>query len=303
MAIAGEVAFLMGSSILSRRSSLFGVVAVTALTDETNSQRTADNLSELRVSPLLQAAAQAKANDMAVKGYFSHTSPDGLTPWYWFRGVGYNFSYAGENLAINFSDSQDVTNAWMNSPEHRANILNSNFTEIGMATAQGNYNGIPSIFIVELFGTPGTVPIAVSSTEAPTEVVLRPITTPSPVPSSSPTIADNFQQTFAAIKGVETGTVPLAILPSVQTSTQPAVSVQASTNDNNPIQNAIANPKQSANYFYLVLIGLFTVALVLNIFIKMRIQHPDLILGGVTVLAMTGIFIIYNQQLFMGFVL
>ena len=52
---------------------------------------------------------------------------------------------AGENLAVNFSDSQDVTNAWMNSPEHRANILNGDFTQIGIATAQGTYKGISGL--------------------------------------------------------------------------------------------------------------------------------------------------------------
>ena len=95
-----------------------------------------------------------KANDMVANNYFAHTSPSGLTPWYWFEQVGYGFTYAGENLAVNFSDSQDVTNAWMNSAEHRANILNANFTQIGIATATGTYNGAPATYVVEDFGTP-----------------------------------------------------------------------------------------------------------------------------------------------------
>jgi hypothetical protein len=103
---------------------------------------------------LLTVAAQDKANDEATKGYFAHTSPQGLTPWYWFQQVGYNFDYAGENLAVNFSDSEDVTTAWMNSPEHRANILNTDFTQIGIAAAQGVYEGEPTTFVVEEFGTP-----------------------------------------------------------------------------------------------------------------------------------------------------
>jgi len=88
---------------------------------------------------------------MAANSYFAHTSPSGVTPWDWFEKVGYQFSYAGENLAVDFSNSQDVTNAWMNSPEHRSNIMNSNFTQIGMATAQGTLNGQPATFVAEEF--------------------------------------------------------------------------------------------------------------------------------------------------------
>ena len=60
--------------------------------------------------------------DMAEKSYFAHTSPEGLTPWYWITLAGYRFSLAGENLAIDFTESEDVENAWMNSPAHRASI-------------------------------------------------------------------------------------------------------------------------------------------------------------------------------------
>ena len=136
--LVAESAFVFGAKYLVPQSKLFGIIDANALVDETNQKRVANGLPDLQVSPLLTAAAQEKANDMATKGYFAHTSPQGLTPWYWFEQVGYSFDYAGENLAVNFSDSQDVTDAWMNSPEHRANILSANFTQIGMATAQGD---------------------------------------------------------------------------------------------------------------------------------------------------------------------
>ena len=154
VALVAESAFVFGAKYIMPQSKLFGIIEVNALVDETNQNRVANGLPDLQVSPLLQAAAQEKANDEATKGYFAHTSPQGLTPWYWFQQVGYNFDYAGENLAVNFSDSQDVTNAWMNSPEHRANILSTDFTQIGIATAQGIYDGEPTTFVVEEFGTP-----------------------------------------------------------------------------------------------------------------------------------------------------
>ena len=166
IALVAESAFVFGAKYIAPQSKLFGIIEANALVDETNQNRVANDLPDLQVSPLLQAAAQEKANDMATKGYFAHTSPQGLTPWYWFEQVGYNFDYAGENLAVNFSDSQDVTNAWMNSPEHRANILSANFTQIGIATAQGIYNGEPATYVVEEFGTPApaVAPVAFVNT-------------------------------------------------------------------------------------------------------------------------------------------
>lgn len=123
------------------------------LVDQTNEERVRVGETGLRVSPLLTEAAQAKADDMATKGYFAHTSPTGVSPWYWFDQVNYQYAYAGENLAVNFSDSRRVTDAWMNSLLHRQNILNTNFTEIGIATATGVYKGREAVFVVQLFGT------------------------------------------------------------------------------------------------------------------------------------------------------
>jgi hypothetical protein len=120
----------------------------------TNDDRTEYGLGRLEHSPVLERAAQLKANDMVNKGYFDHVSPDGVTPWVWFDQVGYAYVHAGENLAINFSESADVVDAWMNSEGHKMNILDSKFTETGIATAVGTYKGKESVFVVQLFGTP-----------------------------------------------------------------------------------------------------------------------------------------------------
>jgi len=122
----------------------------------TNQDRIKNNLHTLTVNDTLIAAAKLKAQDMATKGYFAHTSPEGVTPWYWFGRAGYKFIYAGENLAINFDETDAVQKAWLDSPTHRANIMNKNFTEMGVATATGNFNGVPTTFVVELFGMPAT---------------------------------------------------------------------------------------------------------------------------------------------------
>ncbi len=123
----------------------------------TNQDRAAAGVPALSASQELQTAAEEKLQDMIDNNYFAHTSPGGLTPWYWFEKAGYSFLYAGENLASNFTDSGDVENAWLASPLHRANILNGAFTEIGIATAQKVSEGRTITYVVELFGTPAVM--------------------------------------------------------------------------------------------------------------------------------------------------
>ncbi len=148
------VFFVSGLQGFLLKSANYASVVSAVLVDLANSDRASEQINGLKMNPLLVQAAQAKANDMAAKGYFAHTSPQGLDSWYWFKQVGYNFEYAGENLAVDFSDSGDVNQAWLNSPSHRENIMNSHFTEIGIATAAGYYQGHPTVFVVQMFGAP-----------------------------------------------------------------------------------------------------------------------------------------------------
>lgn len=129
-------------------------IYASVLVNLTNRDRVLANVSELKVNPLLEKAAQMKADDMANRSYFAHNTPEGKTPWYWFNEAGYKYSYAGENLAVNFVDSEEVLTAWKNSRGHFLNIVNPKFTEIGIATSTGVYKGQTAIFVVQLFGTP-----------------------------------------------------------------------------------------------------------------------------------------------------
>jgi hypothetical protein len=129
------------------------------IVDLTNEERGEGALGTLVRSDVLDKAATLKAQDMATHGYFAHHSPTGVTPWHWFDEAGYNFVHAGENLAVRFTDSGDVVDAWMNSPAHKANIMNGTYTEIGVGTARGTYKGAPTIFVVQLFGTPKAVDV------------------------------------------------------------------------------------------------------------------------------------------------
>ena len=118
-----------------------------------NEARKKEGLAGLEASPKLKEVATLKANDMVTRKYFAHTSPQGLTPWYWFEKVGYDYRYAGENLAINFITAEEQQKAWMNSPTHRKNILNVDYKEIGVAVVAGEINGEEGIITVQEFGT------------------------------------------------------------------------------------------------------------------------------------------------------
>jgi len=155
----------------------------------TNDSRTQQNLSELKENSLLDAAAQNKANDMLAKGYFSHNTPDGHTPWDFITAAGYNYITAGENLAVNFTEAENVEDAWMNSPGHRANILNKSYEEIGIGISQGNYQGHEAIFVVQMFGTLANQKIALD--DRPTPVQTAPVPAPAkivPAPASAPVV-------------------------------------------------------------------------------------------------------------------
>lgn len=177
--LAAEALFLYSAFVVyPSPSSLFSLILPNVLTDDTNTARAAAQAPQLAINPLLVKAAQMKADDMAAKGYFAHTSPEGITPWYWIQKAGYRYRAAGENLAVNFIDSQDVHDAWMGSPSHRENILNGIYREIGIATATGMYQESEAVFVVQMFGAPivRTAPprAVVAQANAAEQIVSRP---------------------------------------------------------------------------------------------------------------------------------
>jgi hypothetical protein len=129
-------------------------VSSTLIIDLTNRERSALSLPALKHNPTLSQAAALKAKDMATRGYFSHNTPEGKTPWQFMTEAGYAYQSAGENLAVDFYDSEAAVRAWMNSPGHRANIVNNTYVEIGVAFERGVYQGRDTIFVVQMFGIP-----------------------------------------------------------------------------------------------------------------------------------------------------
>ncbi|MFJ7839180.1 CAP domain-containing protein [Lysinibacillus sphaericus] len=106
----------------------------------TNAERTKAGLKALQTDDKLMAAAREKSQDMQSKKYFSHTSPTFGSPFDRMKALGITYKSAGENIAQGQRSPQEVVQAWMDSPGHRANILNANYTHIGVGYVKsGNY--------------------------------------------------------------------------------------------------------------------------------------------------------------------
>jgi uncharacterized protein YkwD len=159
-----------------------------ALLDGTNAQRSANGQGGLRLSGLLDQAAQNKANDMAARNYWSHNTPDGRTPWTFITAVGYNYQKAGENLAYGFATANDTITGWMNSPEHRANILNASYQEVGFGIVNiPNYQSSgPQTLVVAMYALPATVAAA----PAPSQPAVTTPVQSTPSAPTSPLAAD-----------------------------------------------------------------------------------------------------------------
>ena len=145
--------FAISIAAFAGNAALASEITEEKMLELTNKARTEYGLPSLSVDSKLQEAARNKAKDMFDNQYFEHISPQGVTPWYWFDKAGYDYLYAAENLALDFSTAEGVHSALMKSTGHRENILGANYKEIGVAVLSGNFQGRQSIIVVEEFGT------------------------------------------------------------------------------------------------------------------------------------------------------
>lgn len=266
LTLIAQVLFVIPSS------SFLANILPTVVGSLTNNERLALNLRTLVKDDLLEQAAKMKAEDMAEKSYFAHTSPEGKTPWDWLDAVGYEYSYAGENLAVNFVDSEDVMRAWMKSQSHRDNILNGSFTEIGIGTANGIYKDKEAVFIVQMFGRPITRSV-------PEPVIARAETPKKHPPSEEgPSIVKKSSPTTSSEVAGATDIKENAYRPSLY-------------------QKLLASPKNNINLLLYVLFAVVVIALFLNIIIKLEIQHPDLIINGLIIVTIITGTVVLNSYL------
>ncbi len=137
----------------------------------TNQKRVENGLAPLQFNEELSSAAALKAKDMFTKNYWAHTAPDGVTPWFFIKKVGYEYAYAGENLARGSTQATDIIDAWMASPSHRENMLSKNYEDIGFAFMEGKLNGQDTILVVEMFGNKGLPKTIVSQLPSHTTIL------------------------------------------------------------------------------------------------------------------------------------
>lgn len=264
-------------------------ISVQNLLTDTNQQRTDNGEATLALNAQLDQAAQAKANDMATRDYWSHNTPDGQTPWSFITTAGYSYSMAGENLAYGFTTTADTITGWMNSPEHRANILNTGFKEVGFGVIDiANYqNSGAQTLVVAMYASPASVP-------APVAAVAPPAAPPS-------TYAARPQSTSAASGGAASDTPAATNQAAVPATNEPATKAAVfATPAPEPKQQRMARiqlvAQSQASIYAVSLIALATIAF----FIirhgrawhktlvrgeRFVLRHPALDAAGATLLA------------------
>lgn len=311
-------------SILLISSDWFvSTILPAALVQMTNEERGSEALSELTRNELLDKAAQLKADDMAKGGYFSHDSPTGVTPWYWFREAGYHYVYAGENLAVHFSDSEEVVDAWMDSPGHRANIMGEKYSEIGIGTAKGTYKGAPTVFVVQLFGTPikarkippaNQVAIALTTQDEtilenepavlaaqnspedrpPEEDSVPPIevsAVPAEVaPNRSPKALPS-ESGVSAVTAPEGGNLVLSIDTPVLNREPPTLFIRIA----NFFEKVLVSPHTFISLSYLLLTFVAVTMLAFSVVVEWRRQHPVQVAYGVGLMA--AMFLLFTMHI------
>ncbi len=285
------VLLLIGTSfqsVLLSRLDLTAAILPRVLVDFTNESREENGLAPLKINSLLEKAALLKAEDMAKNGYFSHTSPDGLTPWHWFGEAGYLFSAAGENLAVDFVDSGAVNKAWLNSPRHRANILGYKFTEIGIAAARGNYQGKETLFVVQMFGHP-FLPFVQTTADPLPELAKTVVETipakangaeelrvageaVGPVTASSNGVNVNLKEGIKKVYEDES-LIVMKVLESAENEISPLVSPLPVLRYASFIERLIVSPGKILGMLYFLLGAVVSASFLLAVAVEVRKQH------------------------------
>jgi len=177
-------------------SNVLGIatdININKLLEGTNEERAKANLSPLKLNTQLTVAAQKKAAHMFQNDYWAHFAPDGTSPWDFIKQSGYSYEYAGENLAKNFLFSQNVVDAWMNSPSHRENLLRKEYTDVGFAVVNGMLGGENTTLVVQMFGSPIQGVAESPSSSSPEKTVVS--------KETSAKVLGDYQKSVAPVNG------------------------------------------------------------------------------------------------------
>jgi hypothetical protein len=202
----------------------------------TNQERANNGLPPLSMNAKLNTSATLKAQNMFAEDYWNHVSPSCIQPWHWFTQAGYNYTYAGENLAKDFNTSSGVMAGWMNSPGHRANILNVNYKEVGFAVMNGDLpyppttptasctaatpqtNGHTTLVVAHYGQSTATVAAPAATPRPLAKAAVTPVPVPSatpvptpvatPTPSPSPSPSASHKPNIPAVEGEVSAAAP-----------------------------------------------------------------------------------------------
>lgn len=235
------------------KNLFFAAIVESTLIELTNQQRQSSGLPALKENLQLKQAALLKAQDMLERDYFSHYSPEGISPWYWLRISDYRYKIAGENLAIGFSDSEQVHQAWLVSPSHRTNLLNPNFQEIGIGVVRGDFQGKETTVVVQFLASPAVLPTEVETKIAEEKIEAK--------EKEAEEIVGPLKE---PVRGETVISAPRPVLTKEKLMYQ---FLSFLSSDYHRLLQKII-------YGFLLLI---IFSLIINIFVRFDIQHPDLI--------------------------
>lgn len=248
---------------------LVSTILPAVVTEATNKARAEEGQSPLTRNTLLDEAARLKAEDMANNGYFSHWSPTGVSPWHWFAEAGYSYAHAGENLAVHFTDSSAVVDAWLKSPTHRDNIMSAKYTEIGIGTAEGKYEGYDTVFVVQMFGTPAAAK-ASSAVTAPAALVSPEVVDDvADMTEESVTQADQGEETVSV---TEAGTVVLETFAATEAPGE--VLAESDTRGASFFGRVATSPRLFLQISYSIIGTIVLLLLLTSLILEWRKRHP-----------------------------
>ncbi len=212
-----------------------------------NEQRSLRNLPTLNTDSRLALAAQEKSDDMQKRHYFSHTDPEGNFIWNKIIAAGYTpYQTLGENLAIEFYNTESLIQAWMNSPTHRDNVLNESFKDQGIGINLGDEKlGQYHSAITNTFGSlfsskaPTPSPVPKTTQKKPTGKQTQiPVTKKNPAPSPTP-ISKTPEVELTPSMALQ----PAGTAPSLNVRGQENLSAQSSIN---PLNESDITPKNNS---------------------------------------------------------
>ena len=247
------------------KTVFFAEITQSVLINLTNQERQTSGVGILKENEILNQAALLKAQDILEKDYFAHYSPEGISPWYWFDQAGYRYQAAGENLAIGFLDSKEVSQAWMASPSHKKNIINPKYQDIGIAVAKGDFKGRETVVVVQLFGVPQVLAAGIQ------EEVEK-------IPEPSP----------------ESEVIAEEVVPEEKLLAEEIAKQTLAFNFFSFLALDYYDIVQKIVYGSLIFVIL---SLLINIFIRVRVQHKPLILRAVVCILLLAVFSILDKEL------